>query len=458
MKVSNTLAQYVVETAYNDLPAHVVETTKKSFLDALGVTLAASGLVDACKAFVELARESEGKKESTIVGFQSKVPAPMAAFANGSMAHALDFEDTHDRALVHSNAVPIPAAMAVAESIGNIHGKDFITALAIGSDIVCRLGLSFTESPFEYGWYIPPILGAFGAAAAVGKLLQLTADQIVDAFSLTLCQATCSAELRDSPHSDIRAVRDAFAAQAGVVSAMLAKKGIKGFDFPFEGKAGFYNLYARGHFEALMLTKGLGKTFESGNISFKPWPACRGTHAYIEAALTIMKEHVVAIQDITEIKIIISFVNKMLCEPMEIKQHPKTAIDAKFSLPFVVATALCHNDVNLSHFTVKSLKDKDVLQLARKMTYEVDSKLGLQEATQGFLEIRTQDEQVYAKRVEYAYGHPSNPISQEALATKFLDCAKNAEEKIPEEHLKKTIERIFSLEEVNDIVEVLECF
>jgi len=128
MNESAILAQYVANTVYEDLPAKAVEMTKMSLLDALGVTLAAGGLCAECEAFVEIARESGGKKESTILGFGDQVPAHMAAFANGAMAHALDFEDAHDLALVHPNAATVPAALAIAESIGNVNGKDFITA------------------------------------------------------------------------------------------------------------------------------------------------------------------------------------------------------------------------------------------------------------------------------------------------------------------------------------------
>lgn len=173
MNESAILAEYVANTVYADLPERAVAMTKMSLLDALGVTLAAGGLCAECGAFVEIARESGGKKESTILGFGDRVPAHMAAFANGAMAHALDFEDAHDLALVHPNAATVPAALAIAESIGNVNGKDFITAMAVGCDVVCRLGLALKENPAEYGWYMPPILGSFGAAAATGKLLNL---------------------------------------------------------------------------------------------------------------------------------------------------------------------------------------------------------------------------------------------------------------------------------------------
>jgi len=456
MNESAILAKYVANTVYEDLPEKAAEMTKMSLLDALGVTLAAGGLCGECRAFVEIAMESGGKKESTILGFGDRVPAHMAAFANGAMAHALDFEDAHDLALVHPNAATVPAALAMAESVGNVNGKDFIAAVAVGCDIVCRLGLAFYENPGEYGWYIPPILGSFGAAAAAGKLLNLDETGILDVFSLTLCQTTCSAELRYSPRSDIRSVRDAFAAQAGVLSARLAQKGVRGFDHPFEGKAGLFRLYSNGRYDALRLVEGLGTKFEGANISFKPWPACRGTHTYVEAALQILEEHAPDPNDIADIRVVVSSFNRMLCEPQNVKKAPQTAIDAKFSIPFTVATALYHKEVGLKHFMPERLKDEKVLQLAQKVRYDLDPGLGLKEATRGFLEIKTKDNRTYAKRINQAYGHPDNPISRKDLVEKFMSCAAKAKTKIPEEKLKEIVKRILALEELKDIRQMVE--
>jgi len=454
MNESATIAKHVANTVYEDLPDKAVAMTKMSFLDALGVTLAAGGLCDECSAFVEVALESGGNEESTILGFGKRVPAHMAAFANGAMAHALDFEDAHDLALVHPNAANVPAALAMAESIGQVNGKDFIAALAVGCDIVCRLGLAFKENPGEYGWYIPPILGSFGAAAAAGKILNLDDTGVLDAFSLTLCQSTCSAELRYSPHSDVRSIRDAFAANAGVLAARLAQKGIKGFDHPFEGKAGLFRLYSNGRYDGLRLIEGLGTKFEGANISFKPWPACRGTHTYIEAALHILKEHALSPDDIVDVRVIVSSFNRMLCEPDNVKKAPQAVIDAKFSIPFTVATALYYKEVGLEHFTPERLKDENVLKLAQKIRYDLDPDLGLRDATRGFLEIRTKDNQTYAKRVDQAYGHPANPISDKDLVAKFMSCADKARAKIPTAKLDELVKRILALEETRDIRQI----
>ncbi len=438
------------------MDAVTVDATRKSLLDALGVTLAAGGLCDACRAFVNLAVHTGGHAQSSIIGFGTKVPIAMAALANGAMAHALDFEDSHDTALVHPNAAAIPAALAVAEAVGPITGRQFIAALAVSCDLVCRLGAAFTKNPIEYGWYPPPILGAFGATAAAGKLLGLSSSQLLDAFSLTLCQATCSAELRYNPHSDIRAVRDAFAAQAGIQSALLAQQGVRGFEAPFEGKAGLYRLYADGHYTPGLLTADLGRKFAGADLSFKPWPACRGTHAYIEAALSILKEYAVDPGNITRVHATVSGLNVMLCEPLEAKQHPATAIDAKFSLPFVVATALMKNRVQLDDFLPSALMDPQVLALAAKMTFEVDHGIDPAAATQGALTVYTSKDR-YDKKVKYALGNPQNPMSRSALVEKFMHCASQAAHAYKETDLSILVDRIWALEEATDVGLLISC-
>ncbi len=453
MNESLTLARHIAATSYDDLPSNAIDAAQKSFLDALGVTLAAGTLGEGCKAFVDLAMAGGGKRESTILGFGVKVPALMAAFANGSMAHALDFEDAHDRAPVHPNAATIPAALAAAESIGNVSGREFTTAIALGCDLVCRLGLALNENPLEDGWYIPPILGAFGATTAVCKLLNLTAGQVVDAFSLTLCQATCSAELTQSPHSVVRSIRDAFSAKAGLLSALLAHQGVAGFDQPIEGKAGLFSLYARGNYDPAILTAELGQTFEGAHVSFKPWPSCRGTHSYIDAVLRIRDAHDLKPNDVEVIKVVVSPVNEMLCEPLGRKQNPVTAIDAKFSLPFVVATALVYGRVALDHFTTQALADQDVLELARKLTYQVDTGLTLKEAVRGFLQIKTRNG-ILSATVDFPYGHPKNPISQEALVSKFMDCARHSARRISKGKLNEIVGLIARLEQVEDVCEI----
>ena len=456
MNESVIMAQHIADISYGDIPTSAIDVTKKSLLDGLGTILAGGGLGEGCQQFVNLALAAGGKPESRIIGFNAKVPAYMAAFANGSMSHAIDCEDTHEGALVHPNAATIPAALAVAESIGNTSGKEFIAALTLGSDIVCRLGLALKEDPIKYGWYMPPILGAYGAATAAGKLLGLSPEQILDAFSLCLCQTTCTAELTHSSRSIVRAIRDAFSAKAGVLSSQLAAKGIIGFEQPVGGEAGLFRLYAREDYDLAVLTNGLGNYFEGSNVSFKPWPSCRGTHPFIEESLQVLNRHSMKPGNIEGIKLVMSpsSMYEVLCEPLARKRKPVTAIDAKFSIPFTVAIALVYGEVTLKHFTPQALLDSKVLETAQKITYEVDTKL---EAIPGYLQISTEQGKINSDRVKIAYGHPKNPISEEALIAKFMDCTTYAATQISEKDLNKLVQLILHLEDIHDISEIMDC-
>jgi 2-methylcitrate dehydratase PrpD len=452
MNESKILTEYVFKTQYSDLPGEAVDVTKMAILDAIGVTLGAGTIGEGCKTFIDLAVAGGGKKESTIIGFGTKVPSYMAAFANGALAHALDFEDAHEGALVHSNAAAVPAALALAEAVGNVSGKDLITAVTLGSDIVCRLGLAFNKNPLDLGWYIPSILGAFGATTAAAKVLSLNTTQILDAFSLCLCQATCSAEIINSPQSIIRSIRDSFAAKAGVLSALLAKDGIRGFDFPFEGKAGLYHFYSQDDFNRELLLKDFGKVYESAKISFKPWPSCRGTHSYIEATLELAEETNAGPDDVDSIEIQVGekSLNRKLCEPLDRKRHPKTAIDAKFSIPFTVASALVHGEITLNSFNTQALDDAQVSATADKISYVTDNR-DWKESIAGSVSMKLKNGGTVSKTVKDVYGSPENPISRESLIDKFLNCASYAAKIIPKKTLNKIADTILNLEKLADI-------
>jgi len=452
MNVSQIVAEHIVSATFEQLSPKAVQMTKYSLLDALGVMLGASGIGEGCDSFAQFAIAAGAKPEAVVLGYGVRTSPALAALANGAMAHALDFEDAHDGAPVHPNAQLIPTALALAESLDGVDGKQLITAIAVGCDLTCRLGLCLTKSVDEFGWYPPPILGAFGATAAAAKLMQLDARQTLDALSLTLCQVSCSAEIKYSPQSVLRSVRDAFPAQVGVVSAQLAHRGIRGFDQPLDGKAGFFNLFARGNFEAALLTEDLGQRFEGENLSFKAWPACRGTHAYIDAALQLMAEHRLRADDIVSGHMIGHRVQTMLYEPQASKRRPETAIDAKFSLPFTVATALCRGEVTLKNYGNSALNDPAVLNLAQRLTFEVSSDpTATDNATRGTLSLTLRGGQTVSLHVENPLGHTTRPMSEGALRDKFVQCVGLARDPALVSRADNMAEVVLTLDSIFDL-------
>ena len=424
--LSQRIATHVAEADYHRLPEQTRAAAVRALLDGLGVMLGASGSGEAAP-FVALAREQQVQAGgAAVLGCGFRTNAAMAALANGAMAHVLDFEDAFDAAPCHPNASLIPAALAVAQAHGPVTGEELITAIAVGCDLVCRLALSLKQPMEAGGWYPPPILGAFGATAAAAKLLRLDARQTLDAFSLVMGQNSCPGEIKYSATSVLRAVREAFPAQAAVTSALLALGGVRGFDQPFEGKAGFFRLFVDGQYDEAVLLDRLGAHFWIDRLTFKRWPCCRGTHAYIEAIEMIRARATLDWRAISGVTLFGGEIQAMLAEPLARKRRPETAIEAKFSLPFTVASALVQGDVTLDSFTPSALVDPDVLAVAERIEFREVPEWGRALPAGGEIQLDLRDGRIIAERIELAQGHPDRPLDDATLGRKFVLCAGRA--------------------------------
>ncbi len=443
-ELTRTLAAHVARVRYADLSPAAVLASKRSLLDALGVSLGASGLEPACAPFAALAAESSGP--CTVLGARHRTSPLMAALANGALAHALDYEDAYDGAPVHPNASSVPVALALAEREPSIDGQRLVTALAVGCDLAIRLGVSLQDNPDRYGFFTPPILGAFGAAATAARLLELDEERVLAAFALTLTQTTSSSQWKTDPDSSLRAVRDAFPAQAGLLAALLAAQGVRGFEGAFEGRFGLYALYARGAYDPEPLLQDLGARFLGEGVSFKPWPSCRGTHPFVSAALELRERHGIRPDAIEAIEARGAALNTMLMEPLAQKQRPATAIDAKFSLPFCLGSALARGSVALDDFTPAALAEPRVLALARRVTFTAEAGTSMLDAVRGELTLRLHGGERHALRVDQPLGHPSHPLSEAQLIAKFTECALRAAHPMDEAQARRAAAALLTID------------
>ncbi len=424
MSETRRLARFTAETAAWQIPGPALDRARMSLIDAVAVMLAASGLGERCDAFADVAQLT-GSGQCVVVGHGFRTSPAMAAFANGAMAHAMDFEDTHDHAIAHPHAAAIAAALAIVDTKPGTSGDDLLAAIAIAGDLVCRIAGAFDVNPDTFGWHTTPWLGVFGAATAAGRLLALDSDRMIDAWSLAMSQMASFGELKNAPNSHVRAVRDAFAAQAGVLGAMLAARGVKGYDEPLQGGAGFLASVARGRYTAARLVEDLGTRLQGAEVSFKPWPCCRGTHAYVDAGLRLASRMRIEPERIVRVDVVVNEKNRMLCEPRPSKVRPDTAINAKFSIPFTTATALLRGAVGLASFSPAALRDEAVLSLAAKVHHTVDPDIPLRDVTRGSVTLHLEDASV-SEHVVLALGHPLRPMPPEAFRAKFDDCARHA--------------------------------
>ncbi|MBI4330284.1 MAG: MmgE/PrpD family protein [Chloroflexi bacterium] len=450
MDAAQSFAENAANTRFEDIPAEAVRVARMDVLDTIGLALAASTLAPGCREVAELIKDGGGKEESTILGFGGKVPSWMAAFANGTQAHSLEFDDVHEVARVHAGVTVVPASLAVAERVGKVDGKSFLTAVIVGIDLACRLAMA---APITRSWHATGIYGIFGAAAAAGRILGLRADRIQHALGIAYSQAAGNAQASSDAVLTKR-LQAGFAAKGGVLSALLAEKGITGAINSLEGEFGLYKVYHGGKYDREVLTSELGKRFEAANLTFKPYPSGRGTHASIDATLEIVREHDIKPEDIDTITVFKSRTAARI-EGGEKKKRPTDVVDAQLNVPFTVATAAVKRRVGLRDFLPEALKDPAVLAVAQKVNVEPYPEFSPDDFHPGITEIKTRAGKVYRKRVDEPYGNPRNPIPREHLVQKFMDCASSAARPATEKNIKEVVETVMKLEEVRDVSAII---
>lgn len=423
--LSGILARHVATTTLDDIPEPALRAAERSLLDAVGVSIAATGLDPVSRSVAELALREGGLGESSVFGGGRRIPAAAAAFANGAYAHALDFEDAVDGLPIHPNAQIVPAVLAVAEA-RDLGGDDVVRALAVGCDLGVRIAAAAGTAIEAGGWYPPPILGALGAVGALASLVGLDERRTLDALSLALMQVTASGEAGLSPQSTIRGIRDGFASHAAVRSLQLAEAGIHGFDDPLGGRKGFLATYAGGRADTSALLDGLGERFRGAEVAFKPWPSCRATHAFVDSVLRLREE--VALDDIASVTVWGAPFVRTLAEPRASKVAPTVPIDARFSAPFTVAAALVDRAVTLDTYLPASLHRADLRAWAERVEVGVsDDFAGDGDFSGGRTEVRLRDGSVLTDVVLSPRGNPDAPLDDRELVAKFVDCVRKGD-------------------------------
>ncbi|MGV3512289.1 MAG: MmgE/PrpD family protein [Novosphingobium sp.] len=448
--LSDLLCRHIATARWDSLPDPAREGARCAALDAIGVIHAASGLAPEAAPFIALAR-ANGAGPCTIIGTRHAVQPLGAALANGALAHAVDYEDAFDRAPAHPNASLVPVLLALAQSAGPVDGRRFLTALAVGGDIACRIALSLRQPMEQGGWYPPPIVAAFGAVAGAANLLGLSPQQTKAALSLALCQVTMPGEIKHSRRTTLRAVREAFPAQAALTSVLLAREGVPGFEEPLEGKSAFFALYAGGKFEPADLTDRLGTHFWGSELTFKPWPSCRGTHPFIEMALDLSARHGIMPSEIAHIEVSVDGIQSMLVDPLARKQAPATAIDAKFSVPFTTALALVRGAVRLDDFDAASLADPALLAIAARVRAHVEPQPEWQAGVGGAMRILLRNGDSHQASLDNALGCPSRPLSPALQRAKFVDCVGRAAAPLKPDAANRLADAILALDRLADV-------
>jgi 2-methylcitrate dehydratase PrpD len=461
MDASYSMAKNLVGVEYDDLPSDIVEHTKKQVLDILGVTLAGSNQAG-IKELVEIVSDWGGKEESTIFCYGQKVPAPNAAQVNASMGHALDYDDTGDGP-THPSVVIAPAALAVAERQGNISGKEFITAVALGVDMMGRLGQAFrsgkkTESVAGHpgaGWHLTALYGYLVSAGVAGRLLGLDGEGVQNAIGIAYHQCAGNGQCVTEGALTKR-MGPGFAARGGIVAALMAQKGITGAKESLEGEVGLFILYHKGEYDPAPLTRGLGKSFTNLNVAMKPYPCCKGTHAFVVLALDMVKRYQIKPEDIMRITVFNDDVKYFLVHPLEKRCRPETPVDAQFSIPWAVAAVFARGRAGIGEFTEEAIRSADILGVSSKIRVEMDRNVGENNNKAARIELITKEGRVLVGEFQAAADNNAVPLPFAEYERKFRDCASYAIKPRPQKQIEKIVSLVKRLEQVDDIRELIE--
>jgi 2-methylcitrate dehydratase PrpD len=455
MTAINEFVNHFVKTRYEDIPAAAIAVVKQEVLDSLATALGGS-TKEGVGELVDMVREWGGAKQSTIIVHGFKCPAPNAAQVNGTMIHALDYDDGHQTALVHVGCVTVSSAFAAAERMGKVSGQELITAIALGGDFMSRLGLANRpgKSALSSGWHPTTLFGFLGSAAIAGRIFGLDEEKMLNAIGLAYHQCGgAGSGVADGALA--KRMGPGLAAKAGITSALMAERGITGERDALEGKTGIFKTYMGGDYDPKALTADLGKRWEVVNIGDKPYPCCGLTHACIDAALALKTKHNIKPENIKSITIYGGQAVYDLSQPPEVKQNPRTIIDAQFSVPYVVAVALVNGKVTVDDFTDESIKRPEILNIARKASGKLVPAMNRHGVGPGGVTLKMQDGSEFTDEVEHCLGSVERPMTFEDVTRKFRECAACALKPLPAAKVEKVIDLVNRLEKLPDATEII---
>ncbi|HJQ28767.1 MAG TPA: MmgE/PrpD family protein [Rubrobacter sp.] len=421
------VSRFAAAARDGDVEQEILQDARRRVTDIVGIALAASAMEPA--AMVGAVIEGWGGEEQAgVIGRIDKYPAASAALLNGTLAHSLDYDDTHLPSVLHPSAAVVPAALAAAEASGAT-GRALLSAVAAGDELVVRIGMAGYDPElgnsifFEKGLHATSIAGTLGAALAAAMVYGLGEEEIGHAVAISASMGAGIIEANRTGGT-VKRIHCGWAAHAGVTAAELARHGLTGPPTVFEGRFGFLQAYLDDKADTGALTRGLGEEWELTRIFFKPYPANHFTHAGIDAAAKLREEGL-DLEEIEELELgVASPVLRTIAQPEDEKARPRTGYAAQFSGPFTVATALVGGGglgVSLDDFTDEAVEDPVKLDLASRVRCVADEECDHVFPNQfpAVLRVRLKSGEVREARVSHNRGGPENPLSDEELEIKF---------------------------------------
>lgn len=402
---------------YEDLPLAVVRVLKSLLIDTLGVIAGAARAPGIPELHQRLTKWERDGSATALIG-KRRLSPPSAALANGAAAHALDFDDQHDPARVHTNCVTLPTLLATAEDLGSVSGPDFLLAYAVSAELHARFGLACHNS-LGKGWHPTMLFGVLAASLGAGRLLKLDVERLNNALGLAFHQASGSAQsMRDGVLS--KRMGPGFAARSAVLGAFLAADGITGTRRTLEGNAGLAALYERGEMLPDLLFEGLGRTWRILDYSFKPYPCCRCNHTAIALGVRLHAEGVRP-DAVQSVEIGLGHVNWLTVgEPYDVKRD--AVVHAQFNAAYSFARALADGRVDLRTYQRPHITDPAIAALAARIRVVSDPAIEPAAIEPARVRVTLRDGRIIEFSETVMKGSPQQPLTEAEFMAKFQGC------------------------------------
>ncbi len=423
--VVQRLAHGVSGLSLDTVPNDVIDIAKRCLIDVCGVTLAGASTKSA-KMFYDMAMESYAHGPCSIVGHTNSSNAAGAAFANGTAAHALDFDDNCYAGIVHGSAVVFPAVLAMAQQ-REATGADILRGFIAGLEVEFAVGKALSNTIYDKGWWTTSVLGAIGSAAGAASVANLNPEITAHALALAAAGAGATRAVRGTAAKHYYCGR---AAESGVVAVLLAMKGATGPLDVFEDQNGIVSVLNDMIFDETAINN-LGKNFNllHPGIDIKKYPVCYASHSAADATKQIMISNNLHAKNVASI---ICTVPSVVASNLTYNR-PKTSVEAQFSLEFAIATILQYGDITLEHLSHDVIMNVDIQALLGKIEMRVGAIPESHNEKEiicpewASVELVTRDGEHHSGFVGAPVGAASKPMSEKMLRDKFMSCVHYAD-------------------------------
>lgn len=451
--IAKQIAKTAVSLKYEDLPDYAVEHAKMLTLDVLASMVGTRNIITSQIAR-EIAEEMGGPQEGTIVGSKQKAALPNAAFANAIQCYGYDFVDDHNESNAHPSPATYPVSFAIAEAKKK-SGKEFIEAVSIGNEVVCRMGTAYLGDMYYQGFHPTSTCGTMGAAVSAAKLMDLDEQQTLYAEGIA-GSMVAGLMAWNSEGCFTKRLQAGHPAMNAIIAARMAEKGFNGPSDIFEGKDGLLHAYSYlDHFDSKYLTDNLGKEWIFASSSIKVYPCCRYSGGHLDACLDIVSKYHPDAEQIKKIEIRSSkYTMRLLAE--ERKWHPQNIVDLQFSMPFQAAIAFKNGQVTVDEFDVKYIDDELIKRLIANTTVVEDPVFEERypEHYSSAVKITMKDGTTYESVIDDPKGDWRNPVTYADVEDKFRKLANRIY--ADKERTEKIIAFVKELEKQTDMSELMK--